>query len=313
VGLLKRSVAGGVALNRPEMYIQVGSMFENPHGVPADEVVKFIVENPAEVVAQVVFGRYVESSGLVFSGELIQQLFDREQPRIMSASWVDRRAKEHASLYFEHFGRANNRFYGGVDLARQTDFTVIMVFDTLKLPAKLVYYRRLNREPWDSIYAEIGRAVDWFGPNVLLDSSGPGGDSAMDALESRIYCPVHHKANLANSRCTKTDGSPMECDPKKHYLALSCCEGFHFSATTKKDLLDHLRVCLGVGYDPKNPLLPFGWLRSPPLPQLEEEMTFYSWDDKRLQTDCLFALALAAWHGLEDRVGDAVVGSPFGA
>jgi len=311
--LLKRSAAGGVVLDRPEMYVQTGAMFENPYGVPVDEIVRFIVENPPEVVAQVVFGKYVESSGLVFTGELIQQMFDRTLPRVMGNAWVDPLARDQAKLQFHQYGRPNNRFYGGIDVARQTDYTVISVFDTLRLPAKLVYFKRLNREPWDSIYAEIGRAVWWFGPNFLVDSTGPGGDAAMDALESRIYCPVHHRANLANSRCMKPDGTPLGCDPQKHYVALSCCEGFHFSASTKKDLVDHLRVCLGVGYDPHNPALPFGWLRCPPIPQLEEEMTFYSWDDKRLQTDCLFSLALAAWHGLEDRVQDALVGSPFGS
>lgn len=312
LGILKRRDDGGVVLDRPEMYVQTGAMFENPYGVPPDEVVRFIVENPPEVVAQVVFGKYVESSGLVFTGELIQQLFDRQLARVMGNSWVDAEARDHAKLQFERFGRPNNRFYGGVDFARQTDYTVISVIDTLRLPARLVYYKRLNRVPWDSIYAEVGRAVDWFGPNVLCDSTGPGGDAAMDALESRLYCTLHHRANLANSRCMHPDGRPLECDPQRHYLPLSCCEGYTFGSSTKKDLVDHLRVCLGVGYDPLSPGREFGWLRCPPIPQLEEELTFYAWDDKRLSTDCLFSLALAAWHGLEDQVHDAVIGSPFG-
>lgn len=308
---LLRRTSKALVLERPEYYIQTGSMFENPYGVPPDEIVRLIAENPAEVVAQVVFGKYVESSGLVFTGELIQNLFDRELPRVTGNSWADKTALDHAERQFRQYGRMNNRFYGGIDFARQTDYTVITVIDTLHLPARLVYFKRLNRVPWDSIYAEVGRAVALFGPNFLGDSTGPGGDAALDALEGRVYCPQHHRANLAGTRCQKPDGSAMECKPED-YLALSCVEGFQFTGSTKKELVDHLRLVLGVGYDPNDPAREFGWLRSPPIVQLEEELSFYAWDDKRLVTDCLFSLALATWHGLEDRVQDAVIGSIFG-
>ena len=75
---------------RPEYYVQTGSMFENPHGVPHGEIVRMIVENPPEVSAQTVFGKYVESSGLVFSGELVQMLIDRSLPRVMGGTCTSR-------------------------------------------------------------------------------------------------------------------------------------------------------------------------------------------------------------------------------
>ncbi len=314
-GLVNRSKSGSLLVERPELYVQTGSMFENPYGVPVDEIVRFIAENPAEVVAQVVFGKYVESSGLVFTGELIQNLFDRSQPRILGSSYVDQQALDWARRQFHDRGvqsRQNNRFYTGIDFARQTDYTVIFTIDTIRLPGRVVYYRRLNRVPWDSIYAEVGLACHYFGPNILCDSTGPGGDAAMDALENRRYCSVHHRANLTTSRCMKDDGSFLDCNPSEYY-PLSCCDGYDFTGSVrKKNLVDHLRVCLGVGHNPRDPGLEFGWLRSPPIPQLEEELSFYAWEDRRLQTDCLFALALAAWAGLEDRVADVLVGSPFG-
>jgi hypothetical protein len=279
MNLVKRRADKTLVLERPEYYIQTGSMFENPYGVPPDEIVKFIAENPAEVVAQVVFGKYVESSGLVFTGELIQNLFNRELPRVTGNAWVNKAVAEQARLQFERFGRFNNRFYGGIDFARQTDYTVLFCIDTLALPAQVVYFKRLNRVPWDTIYAEVGRAVSLFGPNWLADSTGPGGDAAMDALEGRVYCPKHHRANLTGTRCMR-DNRALDCDPD-NYLTLSCVEGFHFSAGTKKDLVDHLRVTLGVGYRPDDPDCEFGWLRSPPIVQLEEELSFYAWDDKK--------------------------------
>src|SRR5690242_10814527 len=95
---------------RPEYYIQTGSMFENPDGV----------------VAQVVFGKYVESSGLVFTGELIQQMIDRSLPRITGDRYKDEDAWKRGRLLRQ---RERDRpgsvtwatqYAGGVDLARQT-------------------------------------------------------------------------------------------------------------------------------------------------------------------------------------------------
>jgi hypothetical protein len=291
-------------------------MFENPHGVPPDEIVRMILENDPEVTAQVVFGKYVESSGLVFTGELIQQLFDRRQERILSSTWMDRTVASQAAITFADRGWFNNRFYTGIDLARLNDYTVIFTLDTIRMPARVVYYRRLNRVPWDSIYSEVGKVRQLFGPNILIDSTGMGGDVVLDALESRRFCPVHGVAVLNDSRCLGPDMQPLDC-VVDDYLPLSCVEGFSFNpqghSSGKKQLVDHLRNCLSVGYMASRISgEEFGWLRCPPIPQLEEELGFYTWDDKGLDTDCLFALALAAWHGLEDPVKDALVGSVHG-
>lgn len=316
MSVLRRRDDGSYVVERPEFYVQTGSMFDNPHGVPHDEIVRMIAENPPEVSAQVVFGKYVESSGIVFTSELIQRMFDRSMPRILGSTWMDRQAREHAIQTFLHKNprqRSNNRFYTGIDFARKTDFTVIFTLDRIRLPARIVYYRRLNRVSWDTIFAEVGRAAALFGPNILCDSTGMGGDVVMDQLESRFYCADHHVAHTENSRCRADDGRAKECD-KADYIPLSCCEGYEFGGGTgrrKANLIDHLRNVLSVGYQHYGSDGDFGWLRCPPIPQLEEEMSFYSWDDKGLETDCLMALALAAWHGLEDLVADPSHGSPF--
>lgn len=297
---------------RPEYYVQTGSMLENPHGVPRDEVVRMILENPPEVTAQTVFGKYVESSGLVFTGELIQMLFDRSLPVIRGSSWVDREAAVAARALLATYGEWTNRYATGVDFGRQTDFTVIKTLDLQVMPARLVYYRRLNRVPWDSIYAEVGRARYLFGPNILGDSTGPGGDVVMDALEGRNYCPEHHRANLAGQVCTTADGKRIGNCKLGSYLPLSCVEGFQFTGPSKKELVEHLRNVLSVGYHSRTDGGAFGWIRLPPIPQTEEDMTFYAWDDKKLDTDNLFSLALAAWAGLEDVPSEPSVGSNYG-
>jgi hypothetical protein len=295
-------------------------MFENPYGVPHTEILRMIVQNPPEVTAQVVFGKYVESSGLVFSGELIQQMFDRTQPVIRSQTYLDteisddnfrrwHRRDSHGGLI--RLDDHNIRFYTGIDTARQTDFTVITTLDCTHRPARVVYWRRLNRVPWDSIFAEVGRVRDLFGPNILVDSTGPAGDVIMDQLETRLYCPEHHRVILQDSPRCMRQGIALDCDSER-YLPLSCIEGYNFSGTTKKELVDHLRACLSVGYDGSDPTNDFGWIRSPSIPQLEDELAFYAWDDKKLQTDCVFSLALAAWIGLEESLGDPSFGSVYG-
>lgn len=299
---------------RPEYYVQTGSMFENPHGVPHEEIVRMIVDNPPEVTAQTVFGKYVESSGLVFTGELIQMMIDRSLPRVQGNYYVDLEAAEQAKAWaLAHDDWWGQRFHTGVDLARQTDYTVISTIDTMMRPAQLVYFKRLNRVPWDSIYAEIGKARQLFGPNILCDSTGPGGDVVMDALEGSLYCPQHHRVvKIAAPACLNDQGKRLGHGPEHVYLPLSCCDGFAFASSTKKQLVDHLRLVLSSGYDSRTPDVAFGNLRTPPIVQLEEELSFYAWEDRKLQTDCLFSLALACWSGLEDEVGDIALGSPYG-
>lgn len=298
---------------RPEYYVQTGSMFENPHGVPHDEIVRMILENPPEVSAQTVFGKYVESSGLVFTGELIQNAIDRTIGRVLGNYWMREGADVEAAHYYAHSDWWGPRYHTGVDFGRQTDFTVITTLDCWTMPAQTVYFKRLNRVPWEAIYAEVGKVVHLFGTNVLCDSTGPGGDVVMDALESRLYCPEHHKTFEVGYRCMR-NGEPLPCDPGR-YIPLSCAEGYAFSASTKKELVDHLRVVLSHGYTTGGggeSNTSFGNLRIPPIVQLEEELSFYTWDDKKLMTDCLFSLALAAWSGIEDTAGPALFGSVYG-
>ena len=305
--------------DRPDYYVQTGSMFENPHGVPHDEIVSMLLELPAEMAAQVIFGKYVESSGLVFTGELIQQMIDRNavhyagewdnKYRISGDRWIDKHALEHARHAAWDLKR--RQFATGIDFARKTDFTVISTIDVRSTPARLVYYRRLNRVPWESIYREVGRAVNIFGPNALADSTGMAGDVIFDALENKSYCPLHDRiVNSDSGYCRDKAGNVMkDCKPRDH-IQLSCVEGFEFTAKSKLNLIEHHRNVLSSGYR-ANSDEPFGSLRIPPIVTIEEEHSFYAWDDKGLETDAMMSLALATWAGLEDMPGAALIGSVY--
>jgi len=273
-----------------------------------------LLEMPAEVAAQVIFGKYVELSGLVFSGELIQKMIDRSLPRVRGNTYLDERAREEARKTYggaPEYGNWGFRYATGIDFGRQTDFTVISTIDCARDPARLVYWRRLNRVPWEELYTEVGKVREMFGPNILFDGSGPAGDVIWDALESRAFCPVHQRTLMVGGACQR-DGEFLGGCGQRIYLPLSCCDPFVFSASSKRELVEHLRNVMSAGYDARNPNASFGKLRVPPIQQLEEELSFYAWDDKKLQTDSLFSLALAAWKGLEDPIGEAYFGSPFG-
>lgn len=312
--------------DRPEYYVQTGSMFENPYGVPHDEIVSMILELPAEMAAQVVFGKYVESSGLVFSGELIQMMIDRQgvhygevdrpgpalmggMPRVTGDRWLYQPAADEARIMTAQQKRTC--FSTGIDFARLNDFTVLFALDVRHRPARVVYFRRLNRVPWEGIYREVGRAAHIWGPSILADATGMAGDVILDALEERHYCPVHDRVMLRESGvCRDRSGNPLGgCGGERHppYVPLNCVDGFQFTKQSKQGLLEHLRTLMSVGYHAGSDE-PFGWLRSPPIVQLEEELSFYSWDDKGLDTDTVMALALAAWQGIELSVGASHVG-----
>jgi len=300
--------------HRQTYYVQTGGMHENPYGVPREEIVRFIIDNPAETVAQVVFGKYVEASGLVFGSEIVQQMFRRDMQPINSNFWIDREARERAKPIVARGEDYLPPFHTGVDFARQTDYTVITTLDCSTNPARCVYYKRLNRVPWETIYTEVGIARMLWGPNILGDSSGPQGDVIFDALESRHFCPEHRRTSMLGNRCVDDNGEPLTCD-QGTYLPLSCVEGYQFGGGTgeaKKRLVEHTRNVMSTGYRRDRPDLPFGQIRMPPIVQLEEEVTFYTWLDKKLETDCLFSLALAAWSGLEEVLPDPDFGSVYG-
>lgn len=307
--------------DRPEYYVQTGSMFENPHGVPHEEIVAMMMELPSEMAAQVIFGKYVESSGLVFTGELVQMLFDREgvtydmqgMPRVTGDNWVFQPLLDQAKAMTEEEKRY--RFATGIDWARLNDYTVIITLDIRSRPARVVNYRRLNRVPWEGIYREVGRTVAAFGPNVLSDGTGMAGDVILDNLQERQYCAIHDRILLRdNGVCRDRHGEPLGgCGGERHkpYVELSCVEGYVFTKSTKHGLIEHLRNLMSQGYRAGSDE-PFGLLRSPPIVALEEELAFYAWDDKQLETDCVMSLGLAAFQGLEMTVGEPFVGSPFG-
>jgi hypothetical protein len=294
---------------RPDFYIQSGCALDNPFGIHPDEVMKMISNEQPEVVAQTVFGLYVPSSGLVFTSKLILNLF-RNQELVRGTTYLDQQTRNAYLASIAHYGRSQQRFKGGVDLARKKDKTCIYVLDTLPLKnggkAQVVYYRQITRVPWEVIYSEVGYAGWLFGAELKIDSTGAG-DVVLSELQNRRYCAVHHVTNLGTSRCRDENDEPLfGCDPSDYYKI--DCSGFEFSTRSKVQLLTHLAQSLGHGYDEDQPEKPFGQLACPQIPSLRVQLAGYTWDDKKLETDDVMALALAAWLGVRGAPGEAYVG-----
>src|SRR5690242_20693742 len=98
--------------------------------MPRAEIERYIANHTAENVAQVIYGKYVDNSGLVFTGELVAQLFadDAGGEPVRDETYWDvprwRQARNELDVRPDDY-----RFHIGVDLARKKDHTVITVLD----------------------------------------------------------------------------------------------------------------------------------------------------------------------------------------
>ena len=288
---------------RADFYLQSGSAFENPYGVPHDELIAMCMNGSPEVSAQTVFGMYVPSSGLVFSSKLILNLL--ADPVVHGTEYVDEETLAHRLIEEQHYGPQPERFKGGGDLARKKDSTVVYVLDTLPLHhggrAKVVYYRTLTRVPWEVVYAEIGRAAWMWNAHIKLDSTGAG-DVVLSELQTRDYCPTHHMTVVRGNRCVAPGGEPLHDCRSDEYHRIDVT-GFEFTTRSKVQLVTHLSQCLGHNYDEQHPEKSFGRIVAPSIARLRVQLGGYMWDDKKLETDEVMSLAIAAWHGVRDTPG----------
>jgi len=291
---------------RPSYYVQTGSMYENPFGAPEEEIKELEKSLPPEMVAQVVYGRYVDASGLVFPARLIAQALDGEE--IRTGFW---KHKSLTPVWGEPGPIPSTRgpqYIAAVDLARKTDYTVLMVFAASgvpEAPAEMVWYERLNRVSWDAIYASIGRVSALFGVEVIVDATGMGGDVVETELQGRFYCrPCHASVPFA-----LTNGEKVcpKCGGRGHRIDV---DGFQFTGRVKEQLITRLQSAMsygeGVAGDGE-----WGLLRLPRIEQVVDELAFYRLDDKQLVTDCVMTLGMVAWQ-LEFEESEFALGSPAG-
>jgi hypothetical protein len=289
---------------RPRYYVQVGSMRDNPYGVPPATIDEMEETGAPETVAQVVYGVFVEASGLVFHAKAVTNLFFGEELNV--ERW-EKPGLMVPSAKASDYGLPLGRKYAiGVDLARKTDFTVILVFDTTYCPSKpaqCVYYHRLNRVSWEEIYREIARAAVRFQAEALLDASGMGGDVVLNELDGRFYCP-HCDTTVPFSL---TDGACL-CPKCRREGKRFQVGGKVFGGQSKEQAITNLQQVMVFG---EGLMKEWGLMRMPRIRQVQDELAFYRLDDKKLVTDTVMALALVA-EQLDFEQGGFAAGSIHG-
>jgi len=258
-----------------------------------------------------VLGMYVPSSGLVFSSRLILNLLQGDV--VNGTEYVDTDTHRRLQEEIAHYGPQLQRFKGGVDLARKKDSTVVYVLDRLPLShggkAKVVYYRSMTRVPWEVVYSSIGKAAWMWNAEMKLDSTGAG-DVVLGELQNRSYCPEHNMTMHPGAGCSGPDGRPLShVAGDEHEYHRIDCTGYEFTSRSKVQLVTHLAQVLGHGYDDDDPDREFGRIVAPAIGRLRVQLGGYMWDDGKLDTDEVMALALAAWAGVRDLPGAIAAGA----
>lgn len=190
----------------------------------------------------------------VFPAEYVAGIYTSFDPETETFSSVD------YTLPVEPERRA--RYVLGVDPARKRDHTVIFVLRIDKSvpkefgPFQIVFFKRFRKTHWDDINATIAEAARTYHVESLyIDTTGVG-DAVGDARELRDL-PVN---------CVNLGGGSNVV---------------HGNA--KERLVNVLITALGKKM-----------IKGPFIKDLVDELNGYDWNDRRLSTDCVFALALAA-------------------
>jgi hypothetical protein len=264
-------------------YSQRGSIFDNPH-LPIEDLKmrdRMLASGDPKLREQVLFGEFVDYSGLAFSRDQLDQAVDLKMP-----------------LKTEF--QKGHVYVTAWDLGRQTDFTVGCTLDVTEKPWRLVDFTRLNKVSWEEIYATVKRVREEYDCSfAYIDGTGPMGDVVEEELRKRDV-PVW--SIKMSSRVTKTD----------LINTLQNCMDEGRQASAQRVIVDE------HGRDSMNPVLEppggdWGWLRIPPHTQLLDELGLYRFDDKKLVQDSVIALAMAVKAAYDrDAVGPPVLGGFFG-
>jgi hypothetical protein len=245
-------------------YSQRGSIFDNPYLPEEDLKVRadILGESDEKLKQQVLYGDFIDFEGLAFSSEQLENAFD-------------------GGLAERESYKADHRYVTAWDLGRVTDFTVGVTLDITDRPWRMVRFDRLNKVPWEQIYALIKNVrAEYHCSWAYIDATGPGGDVVEEELLKRQIPVVGVKTASAAAKTSLINGLQAAFDHERQI------EGEY-------EVMDH------NGVIKRHPRLQapkegdWGLVRLPMEKQLLVELELYMLDDKKLVQDSVFALALA--------------------
>lgn len=265
-------------------YSQRGSIYDNPF-LPEDDIRmrdELLASADPKVREQVLFGEFVDFTGLAFTRDQRDNAFDPSMP------------VEQAPL-------PEHRYVVAWDLGRTTDFTVGIVLDITERPWKLVYFERLNRVSWETIYERIREVADRYSIRwSVIDATGPQGDVIEEELTKRGIMVDPYRSSTKQLKMDLINGLQTALDEGRkpaRWVQTTDENGNTFEVPILQEP--------GTGW---------GLLRMPCITQLMDEMGVYSLDDKDIPfTDSVMSLALAVNAAFEyESVGEPVEGGLYG-
>jgi hypothetical protein len=270
----------------PGYYSQRGSIYDNPF-LPEEDIKMrdaLLASADPKVREQVLYGEFVDFTGLAFTRDQRDNAFDPSLP-------------EHRPFEVGH------RYVVAWDLGRTTDFTVGIVLDITTRPWHLVSYTRLNRVAWEEIYSTIDRVGRAYHvPYSYIDATGPQGDVIEEELMKRGINIYGYKSS---TRVLKTDLiNTLQNALDEGRIAKEFVEVVDPETGMKR--IEPILQEPGEGA--------WGILRLPCITQLMDEIGVYSLDDKDIPfTDSVMSLALATNAAYEaDYLTEPVEGGIYG-
>jgi len=258
----------------PGYYTQKGSTFDNPFLSPEDlkKREEYLRISDPKKRAQVIDGEFVDDTGLTFTSDQQENLFNDRLP-------VHQPPED------------GHRYVQAWDLGRTTDWTVGMTLDvTNDPPWPIVDYQRLNKVPWEEIYNIIGKQKQMYGVSLpRVDATGPAGDVIEEELWKRGIAVEPFKINNGNIKTDLINSLQNALDHGRK--AIGVTQNIDEAGNVYDVPLMEEPDPYGKGW---------GLLRCAPIPQLVDELGVYTMPDKDLVQDCVMTLAMLADRAMQD-------------
>ena len=270
----------------PRYYGMRGSIYDNPFLQKKDIEMRdqLLTASDPNLRAQVIYGDFVDFSGLAFSHDSRENMFRPGMPL-------------HEDYLSDH------KYVQAWDLGRRDDYTVGWTLDVSSEPWRAVDFQRLRQVPWETIYdLIIAKAVEYNVDYPRIDATGPGGD----VVEEELY-----------KRERPVEPYRMQSQAKK----LDLINTLQVVMDWNRRQIGETVTVDENGFESRHPVMEeplpstdeWGLLRVPPIPVVIDEFGVYRLDDKKLRQDTVIALAMAAHRAFEERsVGEPIYGGLYG-
>ncbi len=271
-------------LGMPGYYAQKGSIYDNPYLPPEDIKMRdqMLASADLKLRQQVLFGEFMDFEGLAFTRDQLNNAFDPEMP--------------HETPY-----EKGHKYITAWDLGRTTDFTVGCTLDITHRPWRLVNFQRLNKVPWETIYAVIESVrAQYHCRYATIDATGPQGDVIEEEMTKRGI-PVDS---------VKLNTKQIKIDLINH-IQTALDDGRHSAGTYETMDVSGMVHTLPKLEAPGEG--EWGLLRLPMIQQLMDELGLYRIDDHDLVQDSVMSLGLAVVAAYDmEAVRPPVLGGLYG-